>query len=115
MSTTTEHHSLALHPRSRDQGSPGATSPARRDPRSRSVTSLPSGLPPVMGPPDHAPDVPAMGFPSAGPHHGVMGGPDTGPRLDPMGGPDTGPSMHLMGESDLTFVDFVFAQRRSLR
>jgi hypothetical protein len=115
MSITSQHHSLPLRPRSQDAPIHGMPSPAQRASRRRPVEPRPSGVPAIMGPPNHVPGVPVMGAPSPVLQLGVIGGPDVGPRLDPMGGPDTGRHVDVMGESDLTFVDCLFAQRRSLR
>jgi hypothetical protein len=115
MNTTSQRHSLPPRSRSHDAAMHGIPSPTHRSNPSQPVEPPPSVVPAVMGPPNHAPGVPAMGAPSAGLHLDVMGGPDVGPRLDPMGGPDTGRRLHLLGDTDPTFIDSLFAQRRSLR
>lgn len=114
MSISSHRHSLPLRERSQDAriGSP-YPGPRRRS-RSQTVRPRPSGVPSVMGPPNHAPSVPVMGAASPGLHLEVMGGPDTSPHLDLMGGPDPGPRVDPMGESDATLVDSLFTQRKSL-
>ena len=113
MSITNQRHSLPPRSRSQDAGSRGVH-PAPRRSLSQPVKPRPSDVPAVMGPPNHAPGVPIMGAPSRALHLEVMGGPDTGLRPDPMGGPDAAPRMGLMGVSDLTFVDSLFTQRKSI-
>jgi hypothetical protein len=114
MSITSQRHSLPLHSGSPDLPIGGVHSGPRRRSRPRPIKPSPSDTPAVMGPPNHAPGLPVMGAPSPAFHLEVMGGPDTGPRLDPMGGPDAGPRADLMGESDLTFVDSLFTQRKGV-
>jgi hypothetical protein len=109
MSITTEHQSLPLRSRSHDAGISGMPSPAHRDSRTMPVKPRPSRVPAVMGQPNHAPGVPIMGAPSRDVHLDVVGSPDVAPRVDLMGGPDTGQRLPVMGESDLTFVDSLFA------
>jgi hypothetical protein len=89
MSITSQRHTLPGRSRSQDVGIRRMPSPAQRDSPSRPVKRRPSGVPTVMGPPNHAPGVPVMGAPSPDLHLDLMGGPDTRSRLDPMGGPDT--------------------------
>jgi hypothetical protein len=115
MSITSQRHPLPPRSTSRDAGINGMLSPAQRSRRSRPVMPGSSGVPALMGRPNHAPGVPVMGAPSHGLHLDVMGGPDVGPDLDPMGGPDTGQPLLLLGESHPTFIGSLFAQRRSLR
>jgi hypothetical protein len=114
MSITRQRNSLPLSSPSH-AGIHAIPSPAQRSSRTRPVKPCRSGVPAVMGAPNHAPGVPTMGAPSRGLHLDAMGGPDVGPRLDPMGGPDTGRRTRLLGESDPTFIDSLFAQRRSVR
>jgi hypothetical protein len=90
----------------------GIPSPAQRSRCPLPVNSRPSGVPAVMGPPNHAPGMPVMGASSPGLHLDVMGSPNARPDLDPMGGPDTGRRLHLLGESDPAFTDSLFAHRR---
>ncbi|MBV9339110.1 MAG: hypothetical protein JO243_24740 [Solirubrobacterales bacterium] len=114
MSITGQRHLLPLRSSSRDERIGSAYSTPRRRRRSEPIRPRLSGAPSVMGPPNHAPGVPVMGAASAGPHLEIMGVPDSRPRQDPMGGPDASPRVDLLGESDLTFVDSLFTQRRSL-
>jgi hypothetical protein len=114
MSITSQRHSLPPRSRTRDAGMHGMPSPAHRR-HSPPVKPWPSGVPAVMGPPNHAPGVPVMGASRPGLHTEVMGGHDVGPRLGPMGGPDIGRRLHLLGESDPAFTDSLFGQRKSLR
>ncbi len=114
MSITTERHSLPLRSGSPNLPIGGVRSAPPRRSRSRPIKLRPSGSPAVMGSPNHAPGVPVMGAPSPALHLAVMGGPDTGPRLHPMGGPDSGPRVDPMGESNLTFLDSLFTQRRGV-
>jgi hypothetical protein len=124
MSIISQPHSQPVHSRSRDAPIGGACSAPRRRSRPR-IKPRHSGVPAIMGPPNHAPGLPVMGAPSpglhldvmsghAGPRVDPMGGPDAGPRVDPMGGPDAGPRVDLMGESDLTFVDSLFTRATSV-
>jgi hypothetical protein len=104
MSTFDRHYSTStaarVRPRTRD-----------RFPR-RPYAACGDEVTPVMGPANRAPGVSIMGAAIPRAHLGVMGGPDSGPRVSVMGIADREGRLDMFGESDLRFVDSLFAYQR---
>ena len=63
-----------------------------------------------MGPANRVPGVPVMGGPSVAGYANVMGGADAYQGGSVMGAGDRGVHAHLFGDSDLRFVDSLFAR-----